>query len=353
MSKVRVLIVDDSVVYRSQIRAAIENCPEFEVVGVAANGDIALERLKAGDVDVMTLDLEMPVRNGLETLKELKKTTNGKPKVVIFSSQSYAGAKSTMEALSLGACDFVAKPTAESSSLSGSALIAQQLVPILKNLKFENTMIENTTPKPLQIRSKKKNWSQFYPKAIVIASSTGGPSALEVLFSSLSGSLRVPILIAQHMPPVFTRALAERLARVSGLNVHEAIDGEPILAGSVYVAPGDYHMKVVGNPARISLNQNPKIHYVRPAADELFNSASDVWKQNCLGVVLTGMGEDGARGAENIMKNGGSVVIQDEASCVVFGMPGAVARRDAYDQMLSIQELAINLSSLVTVKGCA
>lgn len=364
--KVRVLIVDDSVVYRSQIQTALSYLPEVKVVGTASNGKIALEKLEQIDVDLLILDLEMPEMNGIQTLRELRKR-NHLVKVLVFSSGSRKGSEVTIEALLLGAKDFATKPSKENTerkktdnSSEGNsspseiilnllkpkiqALFPKQFEPkvedskgkeFLKNLK--STFSVATKPKITKLHELKK------PDVIVIGSSTGGPNALDVIFKNLNGShVNFPILIAQHMPILFTAALAERLARISGLNVKEAVHGEPLVNGFVYIAPGDYHMRLVKKEGvvTISLDQSEKIHYVRPAVDPLFSSAAEIYKQKCMGIVLTGMGYDGQQGALDIKKQNGTVVIQSEDSCVVYGMPKAVYQAQAYDAIASLEDIS-------------
>jgi two-component system chemotaxis response regulator CheB len=344
----RVLIIDDSVVYRSKIRAALTGIDWLEVVGVASNGKIALEMMGQKAVDLITLDMEMPTMDGLQTLRELR-SKDKKTKVIVFSSCTIRGSESTLEALASGADDFVTKPDAGvSSSLSPEEIIKRELLPKIKQFYKgdEHTALEEVKPnaEPRQPTSNpqftRKDLDTFVPDAIVIASSTGGPSAHDQLFSGMNGSLRCPILIVQHMPPVFTTSFAKRISENSGLPCKEAVRGEEV-KNEIYVAPGDFHLTVREENGKIvtMLDKLPQQNSVRPAADCLFESASKVYGQKCMGIILTGMGEDGLQGAKAVKSKMGGIMIQNEASCVVFGMPGAVFAAGSYDGVGSLEEI--------------
>lgn len=337
---IKVLIADDSVVYRSQIRAALQNDPRIEVVGAASHGRLAIERMLLGSVDLLILDLEMPEMDGIETLQEMQRR-GIKCKVIIFSSSSKRGAEITMEALRLGASDFIAKPNG-ASELPPHERIAQLLVPKIDALfaveekkTVEKKFVTEQAQYPQLI------WDLFSPKIVVIGSSTGGPTVLEKIFSELVPPLSCPIIIAQHMPPVFTAAFAARLEKASGIPAREAVNGEVLENNCIYVAPGDYHLrlKLSSGKTVLTLDQGPQINSVRPAVDPLFASAAEIYRERCLGFVLTGMGADGKDGAQVIKEHGGAVVIQEEKSCVVFGMPGAVYAAGAYDKIATPDEI--------------
>lgn len=356
MEKLRVLIVDDSVVYRSQIRSALQEIPWVEVVGVASNGRLAIERVKQHDPHLLILDLEMPEMDGLQTLKELNQL-KVKCKVLLFSSLSRRGAEVTMEALRLGASDFVTKPGATSNGPSEpldspTQKIKELIAPKLQTLfphfalgaqkdsslkrDFERSAFASSVSSHPVV-----SFDLLNPKVIVIGASTGGPTVLERIFSEVTGPLKCPILIAQHMPPLFTTTFAERLARLSGLDVAEAKHGERLVENKIYVAPGDYHLRMEGTPDNVvlMLDQGPQINSVRPAVDALFVAAASIFKDRCLAFVLTGMGSDGKDGAIAVKQAGGTVVIQNEESCIVFGMPGAVYGAGAFDRIASPQEI--------------
>lgn len=351
----KVLIVDDSVVFRRQISEVLDEHPEFDVVSTAANGKIALKKLDHYKVDLIIIDLEMPVLDGVATIQEIKKLGIS-PKIVVFTSNSMSGASHALNALELGADDFALKPSGSSNSMEAAReQISSELLP--KLLQFVNKDSETKTkaPKAVSYRyestdseshatKKESEWVKvkldiFKPKAIVIASSTGGPAALEELFADMP-KLGVPIFIAQHMPPMFTLQLANRLDRVTENQVVEAKDGELVEAGKVYIAPGGYHMNVLDKDdlCKISLNQQARRNFVIPAADYTFESCAQIYKNYLLGFVLTGMGSDGCDGAIAIKNSGGGIVIQDAESSTVWGMPGSVFEEKAYDAVKSLQQ---------------
>ena len=346
MKKISILIADDSVVYRSQIRAALNEFPWANVTGVASNGRLAVDRMQQVPIDLLILDLEMPEMDGLQTLAEMKRL-NMRCKVIVFSSSSKRGSVITLEALNSGASEFVAKPGSE-DALSTNEPIMEPVAKIKvllgpkilalfpevdPNYKRDLNLIPNRT-------FTSTIWDLLQPEVIVIGSSTGGPTVLETIFSAITMPLRCPILITQHMPPVFTATLAERIQKMSGIPTFEAKEGQKI-ENAIYVAPGNFHMVIAAHDVgyKISLNQGPLQNSVRPAVDPLFSSAAQLFKTKCLGFVLTGMGADGKLGAEKIKEAGGSVVIQEESTCVVFGMPGAVKASGAYDRAMSPQQI--------------
>ena len=347
------MIADDSVVYRNQIRTALSGLPWAEVVGVASNGRLAVDRMQQVPVDVLVLDLEMPEMDGLATLAEIKRL-NILCKVIVFSSASKRGATITLEALSLGASEFVTKPgSGDDLPMSGekadpAATIRGLLVPKILALfgdlgrgAPERQALEHKAPRQL---FPKQIWDLLKPEIVVIGSSTGGPTVLETIFSQITGPLRCPILVTQHMPPIFTATLAERIQRMSGVPTYEAKDRQAV-ENAIYIAPGNYHMRVVmeSSNLRIALDQGPLQNSVRPAVDPLFQSAAEIFKSKCLGFVLTGMGADGRVGAEKIKESGGTVIIQDESSCVVYGMPGAVHSSGAFDFIMNPSKIVESL----------
>ena len=331
----RVLIVDDSLVVRTAIRAALQGDARIEVVGTASNGHIALEMLEQKQVDLVILDLEMPVLDGIHTLRALRKS-GSLTKVIVFSSLTSRGSEMTLEALTHGAQDFLAKPKCENPERAAAQFRAELLPKVLQFLPPASALPTRHPDSP----PSRKEISTFRPRAIVIASSTGGPAALEKLFSELHGTLRVPIFITQHMPPVFTATFAKRLGEISGLPCKEASQGDVVKPG-IYVAPGDYHLtlKAEGAGQKIQLDKGPQQNSVRPAADPMFVSAAAIWTSSLLALVLTGMGEDGLSGCRSVKQAGGGVVIQDQASCVVFGMPGAVALHSLQDETYDLARL--------------
>ena len=355
------MVVDDSVVFRSQIKVVLSEIPGLEVTAVAPNGKLALQKLEKSPVDLMTLDLEMPEMNGLETLKAIREKKIN-VKVIVFAAQSARGASTTLEALSLGAHDVVCKPSGNVGSIEGAQEeIRRDLVP--KILQFipgktgkeirEAVREEKTTELADKKDWTKKDLAFFRPEILCVGSSTGGPVALENMLRELRGPLPMPMLIVQHMPPTFTRMLANRLEKLTGIPTMEASDGEPLTRDKIYVAPGDYHMvlKREGDAIVVRLHQGDKRNSVRPAVDELFETAAEVFGDRTMGFILTGMGEDGLEGCTSIKNAGGGVMIQDEATSVVWGMPGAVYHAGAYDQMGGIGEVAGRLQDICTRMG--
>lgn len=352
----KVLIADDSVVFRSQIKLALSDVVGVEVVGTASNGKIVLDKLVQSDIDLIIMDLEMPEMNGLDALKEMRRRGH-LTKVVMFSSHTKSGAEATMEALRAGAQDFATKPSGEGVNIENAALfIKKALIPkieqfisvkVQKTPETEVKRVESVSATP---RYGVYPLSQSSPDVFVIGSSTGGPAALDEVLRGLEGKrLRCPILIAQHMPPVFTASLASRIQKLTGIECSEGKHMD-LLEKKIYVAPGDYHMTVglVENRFRILLDQGPQRNSVRPAVDNLFESVSPLFGKKCVGAILTGMGCDGAVGAVAIKNGGGGIIVQNKESCVVFGMPAAVCEVGAFDQVAnldSIRDLIVRLTA--------
>ncbi len=342
------LVVDDSVVIRRLVCHALEQDPAIEVVGVAANGSIALNRIPQLNPDVLTLDIEMPEMDGLTLLRELRpKYPN--LRVVMFSTLTERGAAATFEALALGADDYVTKASnAGSLDVSLSHLQSELLPKIHQFFRVPAPAMARPRPQLVASPAQARGISSK-AEVIAIGISTGGPSALAKVIPQLPADLPVPILIVQHMPPLFTRLLAERLDASTKLSVKEGVNGDPILPGRVYIAPGDYHMRVarIRNTVEIILDQGPPLNSCRPAADALFASVADVYGSAALGAVLTGMGQDGMNGAAMLKARGAHMIAQDEASSVVWGMPGAVVGAGLADEVLPLSEIAAALSRRV------
>jgi two-component system chemotaxis response regulator CheB len=339
MKKIRVLIVDDAVVVRRMVSEALVGDPALEVVGTAANGRIALAKIPQVNPEVVTLDVEMPEMNGLETLAAIRKQYPALP-VIMFSTLTQRGAATTIDALSLGANDYVTKPTSVGSVDAAIKCLREQLIPKVK-LWCSRVPRSDFTPTLAAGRGKIPARTTHL-EVVAIGVSTGGPNALSALLPALPSDFRVPVVLVQHMPPLFTRLLAERLAAHCALSVKEATAGDEIRPGHVYVAPGDYHMLVrrEGPAVRIQTHQGPPENSCRPAVDVLFRSVAEVYGPGVLGVVLTGMGQDGFRGCESIREVGGQVIVQDETTSVVWGMPGFVARAGLADEILPLDRLA-------------
>jgi two-component system chemotaxis response regulator CheB len=343
MAKARILLVDDAVVIRRLVADVLNRDPALEVVGTAPSGRIALAKIPQVNPDLITLDMEMPDMDGLETLAEIRKTYPKLP-VIMFSTLTARGAAATLDALRLGANDYVTKPANVGSVAVAIERVREELIPKIKAF-CARVIGPVPTARPA--------WTAPATPAgpprrvqrvdlLVIGCSTGGPNALAVLVPALPADLPVPILIVQHMPPVFTRSLSERLDAQSNLAVKEAAPGDPVEAGHAYLAPGDYHLEVVRQSLRpvLRTHQAPPENSCRPAADVLFRSAAQAYGPGVLAVVLTGMGQDGLRGCELIREAGGHVVVQDEATSVVWGMPGFVARAGLADKILPLEQIA-------------
>lgn len=350
----RVLIVDDSAVFRGQIRNALEGVSDLTVAGVAQNGALAIQYLQNGSIDLVTLDIEMPVMDGFETLSEIRRL-GIKCNVIVLTSRGGKGADAAMKALSLGASDFIVKPSA-SSVEEGIEKIRQELVPKVLQFKTHGSVSKSpsfrTTPVPEVVKYAVTTPSDIAAKpvkAIVIASSTGGPNTLQAIFADLPLNAKTPpILIAQHMPQGFTQSLASHLTRVSKIVFEEVSDGMKIENGRGYIAPGDHHLflKKLGDHVVCHIDQSVKRNSVRPAADHLFETGAAIYGKLLLGVVLTGMGEDGAMGARSIRENGGRTIIQNKESSTVWGMPGSVSALNLADGVFDISQLRMIFTQL-------
>lgn len=353
MPKIRVLIVDDAVVMRRLIATVLEDDPELEVAGIAPNGKIALARIPQVNPDVVTLDVEMPEMNGLETIQEIRKVYPRLP-VIMFSTMTRKGAVETVEALARGATDYVTKPANIGSVSEGMERLRIELIPKIKS--YARPFVAAPIPAPSLVRpiaSPSSSNGAFRCSVIVIGTSTGGPNALHDVIPALPASLSVPILIVQHMPPVFTELLAQRLDQSSRIRVHEARDGDKIERGHAYIAPGGKHMTVTAENGhvRARLNDDPPENSCRPAVDVLFRSAANVYRGGTLGVVLTGMGQDGLRGARWIREAGGKLIAQDQNSSVVWGMPGALAEAGLADEIVPLAKIPEAVLALANIKG--
>lgn len=344
MRKIKVLVVDDSVLFRSQIQKALARSTDIEVVGVSSNGKLALEKLQFMSVDLMTLDLEMPTMDGLETIKEMQKA-GCKTKVILFSSSGRASCAKTLEALAAGAIDFIPKPMADGSTTPPEERIGNVLVPKITEL-FAQRKREPVEAPPME--GKSYDWGNFRPEVLVIGASTGGPNALVEFFEKIKEPLPFPVLIAQHMPPLFTASLAERISKISGKVAKEAEHNELVKPNHIYLAPGDFHMRVSGERMhmRVTLDQGPQRNFVRPCIDHLFETAVELYGKNVLGIIFTGMGRDGADGAKEIKRLNGGMLVQNRESSVVYGMPGAVHDLGAFDHEGSPSELAQLVTAL-------
>ena len=324
----------------------------LEVAGIAVNGRLALAKIPLLKPDIITLDVEMPEMNGLETLAQIRKTHPRLP-VIMFSTLTARGAAATLDALALGASDYVTKPANVGSVGEAMQRLRDELIPKIKHfcrgvIGTAAPVIHSTTPvvRPSLLTPKvplvlSKTMEQRID-VVTIGVSTGGPEALLKLIPLLPADLPVPILVVQHMPPIFTKLLSDRLNSISKIRVKEAATGDRPAPGGMWMAPGDFHLTVTtqeGSPI-LKTNQTERENSCRPAADVLFRSVAAIYGQHVLAVVLTGMGQDGLHGCEIIKKAGGQIIVQDEASSVVWGMPGFVARAGLASAILPIGEIA-------------
>lgn len=357
---IRVMIVDDSAVVRGLVSRWIEEEPGLEVVSRHANGKLAVDDAARSAPDIVLLDIEMPVMDGLEALPLLLEA-RPELRVLMVSTLTRRNAEISFKALALGALDYVPKPDSN-REITTSLDFRREVIRKIKSLgrvRTRRAVLGEGAPVAVDHAAaveagkrpafKQRPFSLVPPRIIAIGSSTGGPEALAVVLGAASPSLsRVPVLVAQHMPPVFTGILAERLARATGRETKEGVHGETLKPGTIYVAPGNHHMTVVhaAQPA-VRIGSEPPVHFCRPAADPLFASVAAAFGPAALGIVLTGMGHDGAAGARAIADGGGSVIAQDEASSVVWGMPGAAASVGACAAVLPPAEIAETVSKLI------
>jgi two-component system chemotaxis response regulator CheB len=340
VSTVRVLVVDDSVVVRRVVTRALADEHGVEVIGAARDGRDALAKIESLRPDVVILDLEMPGMGGLEALPEIRRKHPGLP-VIIYSHLTAPAAAATLQALALGATEFALKPRADGLGLAEQS-VRIELLPLIRALVAPKAHASIPAPSTRAAPTGTVD-------AVVIAISTGGPNALAALIPRLPDDLPVPVLIVQHMPPLFTRTLAERLDRASTVSVVEAAAGDDVVAGRVYVAPGGHHMALSRSGRRVVVvvHDGPPEHSCRPAADVLFRAAVDVYGGQVLAVVMTGMGHDGLAGARAVHEAGGMVIAQSKPSSVIAGMPGAVADAGLADAVVPLGRLGSVLTRCV------
>jgi two-component system chemotaxis response regulator CheB len=371
--EIRVMVVDDATVVRSLLSRWVEETPGLKLVAALRNGREAIERLDHARPDVVVLDVEMPELDGISTLPKLLERRRDLA-VIMASALTRDHAEVTLKALSLGAADYIPKPASEGGVMT-SAAFQRELIekiralgirrrkrvlspyprravnPALRRLggSVQRTVKWRTAIEPEPSTFKLRPFSPMPPRVLLIGASTGGPQALTRLVSRLDAVTEsAPILITQHMPATFTTILAEHLTRAGAKPVHEAVDGEPVLAGHIYLAPGGRHMKVArrDGTAVIVIDDGAPVHYCKPAVDPLFASAAEVWGSWNLALILTGMGTDGTSGAAEIVKAGGSVIAQDEATSVVWGMPGTAVSAGVCSAVLPLEQIASKVSRL-------
>ncbi len=352
MGRIRVLVVDDSVVVRRLVADTLAADPGIEVVGTAADGRSALAKVEQLAPDLVTMDVEMPVMDGIDAVRALRKSGHRMP-IIMFSTLTERGAAATLDALAAGATDYVAKPANVGSVRESLAQVAGELIPRIKAFvprpaapadvlrpAARGVALRRGPAAPVTLQPPPA--APFRPRVVVLGSSTGGPAALSLVLAGLTAPLPVPLVMVQHMPALFTKQLAARLDRLGPSRVVEAEDDVELAPGCVYLAPGGRHLELVraARGARTRLHDGPPVNFCRPAVDVLFRSAVAVFGRDVLGVVLTGMGSDGRAGSEQIISAGGSVLVQDEQSSVVWGMPGQVATAGLAHRVLPIAEVA-------------
>ncbi|GAA1762911.1 chemotaxis response regulator protein-glutamate methylesterase [Nocardioides hankookensis] len=349
MARIRVLVVDDSVVIRKLVSDLLAEDPDIEVVGTAVNGRAGLQKIALLKPDLVTMDVEMPELNGIETVRSLRQSGSRIP-VIMFSTLTERGAEATLDALAAGASDYVPKPANVGSVGRSMEQVREALIPRIKSLVHRPGVVSTTgtvapvRPAPVVLRSPAPRPSGGH-RLLVIGASTGGPEALSTLLSALP-PLPVPIAVVQHMPPLFTTQFAARLNRQLDVEVTEAVHGQVLRPGTVCIAPGEFHLEVVSDKRGLvtRLTQDPPENYCRPAVDVLFRSAAAAVGGSVLGVVLTGMGADGAKGSRNIVDRGGAVLAQDQHTSVVWGMPGAVTNAGLAERVLPLAELPAEIT---------
>ncbi|OCC16487.1 Chemotaxis response regulator protein-glutamate methylesterase CheB [Dissulfuribacter thermophilus] len=352
---IKVLIVDDSIIFRRILQDTLQKNPRIKVIGTAENGVEAIKLIRTLRPDVVVLDVEMPQKDGIETLDELKRLRL-QVGIIMFSTLTTQGAKITLEALSKGAFDFVQKPTGTRAFSESQKKIEQELIPkIIACADFMNrkgglrrtppstkTVNQKSRPIPSALKTQTilnrvtdlRKMAQR-PEAVAIGVSTGGPNALSEVIPKFPANFRLPIFLVQHMPPVFTKQLADRLNSKSKLLVKEAENGELVKPGTVYIAPGDFHMKIIRNDSNhlVRLSQDPPVNSCRPAVDPLFESLADAYRGRVVGVVMTGMGQDGTNGCRVLKAKGAYIIAQDEETSVVYGMPRFVVEAGLADKI--------------------
>jgi two-component system, chemotaxis family, protein-glutamate methylesterase/glutaminase len=357
--RIRILIVDDSALMRGLLRSVVSSDPQIEVAGTAADGSSALACIAAVRPDLVILDVEMPVMDGVSTLRTLRRLGHTMP-VIMCSSLTQRGAKVTIEALASGASDYVTKPAGQSGRDQALRTLAQDLIPKIHALAGHSTssVLQPTTaaaprpviPMPVSLLAAQPITS--VPAIVVIGVSTGGPAALDFLLPSLPAAFPLPVLIVQHMPEVFTRLLAERLNGRCPLRVTEATEGQPVYPGTISIARGNWHMEVLaparaGAPPTLHLQQEPPENHCRPAVDVLFRSAARMYGSGVLAVILTGMGSDGLAACRLIRAQNGAVLAQDQPTSIVWGMPGAVAQAGLAHKVLPLGAIGPEIVRIV------
>jgi two-component system, chemotaxis family, protein-glutamate methylesterase/glutaminase len=339
----KVLVVDDSSFFRRRITEFLSSDPDIEVIGQAVDGLDAIEKTNQLNPDVITMDIEMPRLDGISAVKKIRETKS--TPILMFSSLTHEGAKATFEAMDAGACDFLPKKFEDIATEQSEAI--KTLCDRVKSISKKPASVSSapTIKIPTSLRAISSASSKGYQLA-VIGASTGGPIAVEKVLKTLPASYSLPILLTQHMPASFTGAFAERLDKLCAISVKEAEDGDQLKAGTAYIAPGGRQMclKRSGRSNVISIEDEPVATTYKPSVDITFSSIAEAYRGRVLAIVLTGMGSDGCNGARLLREKGATVWAQDEASCVVYGMPMAVVKENLADKVMSVDEIGMSLA---------
>jgi two-component system chemotaxis response regulator CheB len=356
------MVVDDSAVIRGLLSRILEADPDIEVVSTASDGEMAIGALARNDIEVVVLDIEMPRMDGLTALPKLI-AKDPDLKVIMASTLTRKNAEISLKALANGAADYIPKPSSSVEMRSPDSF-ARAFVEKVKALgqarrasgpapsrvrpdrqRRPTAVVRPLYPRPVQLRPQR---SVVRPEVLAIGSSTGGPQALFQVFQALAGKIAWPVLVTQHMPATFTTILAEHIGRVSGVKTAEAVDGEPVVGGRIYVAPGDFHMVVArqGGGLVLRLLKTPPENFCRPAVDPMLRSIAQHYGTRALAVILTGMGRDGLKGCQAVVGAGGTVIAQDEPTSVVWGMPGAVATSGLCSAVLPLPKIGPYIDNL-------
>lgn len=369
----RVLVADDAVLFRRLLADVLASLPDVEVVGSAANGKIAIQKVRELKPDLLTLDIEMPEMDGLAVLDALLRSGEPPVEVIVVSALSRRGGDLTMRALEKGAFDFITKPDAATPEQGREALrreLAVRVRAVAHRLEVRSILRGKSSPSPSETSATNLSGERALgasslggvamrmqrlsnpekPDMVLIGVSTGGPVALAKLLPAIPRDIGVPILIVQHMPPIFTKALADSLAAKCAVRVREAIHGESPEANTVYIAPGGRQMRLAagaGNQPIVELTDDPPENNCRPAVDYLFRSAANRFPGRSMAVILTGMGSDGTLGLRLLKRHGCYVIAQDEASCVIYGMPKAAVDAGVTDVVLPLESIAGRITSIV------
>ncbi|MEJ2154731.1 MAG: chemotaxis response regulator protein-glutamate methylesterase [Desulfobacteraceae bacterium] len=359
----RVMVVDDTVVYRKIVSDVLAEIPDVEVVGTAHNGKAALVKIRSLHPDLLTLDIEMPEMSGLELLEHLQ-TEAPNVGAVMLSTLTQEGGAMTMRALELGAFDFIPKPQSGTMA-SNKTAVTKALTPILKAFRrsrnLRSALRKPTPPRPVAPAAAPRAGIQrpqkrSGPSSIIgIGISTGGPNALAQALPQLPGDIGVPVVVVQHMPAMFTQSLANSLDGKCALDVHEAVNGEPLRPNTVYIAPGGKQMKIVagadGRQRVIKITNDPPENSCKPSVDYLFRSIAELYVGRATGVIMTGMGSDGTAGLMQMKQNGAFIIAQNEETCVVFGMPKEPIERGIADSVVPLQQIPREIVKTLANKG--